>query len=93
MVFVTRKCLIRDFYDFRYQLEKNICNSKNTHEVIILGVFNLDSGKVRRVQMRLEKSSFSNFLLGFELGIGHWDNHKLLGFPSNSVNTTQNESN
>jgi hypothetical protein len=42
----------------------------------------LDSGKVRITELTVAiVETFSSFVLGFELGIGHWDNHKLLGFP------------
>lgn len=76
--------MTRDFYDFRHQLEKALRCSQSPEESLALGVFNLDSGRVRRVQVAVRRTSFSGFVLGLELGIGHFDNLRLLGFPSDS---------
>ena len=57
-----------------------LCESNNSKEIIFLSIFNLESGTVRKVKLEIEIKSLSGFLLGLELGIGHWDNHKLLGF-------------
>ena len=70
----------RDFDEFRFHLKKILCESTNSKEILIFGVFNLESATVRKIKMEIEIKSFSGFLLGLELGIGHWDNHKLLGF-------------
>lgn len=78
--------VIRDFPEFRFQLKKMLCESKNPKEIVVFSIFNLNSGKVRKVEIEIEIKSLSGFLLGLELGIGHWDNHKLLGFAFKEEN-------
>lgn len=63
-------------------MDKILSQSKHPREAFWMGVFNLTSGEVRRVNVVLDVSPpASSFVMGFELGVGHWDNHRLLGLP------------